>query len=176
MSESYQEFDETPVTREANYAQQEYIPAEPEKPRPEGVDEDTKDAEVLDFTQDIRRSLMENLRDGKGGMHTDPQLMALAIATARDMDAQALKKRSQRQKADADRANGNVAMQVMEIAKRLIENGTRVNLSGPALSSQPVHRDLSGDALPKPARVLNGEFSDGVAESSAEFFKRMEAE
>jgi outer membrane protein TolC len=49
---------------------------------------------------------MENLRDGKGGMHNDPQLMALAIANARDMDAQALKKRAQRQKADAERANG----------------------------------------------------------------------
>lgn len=145
-------------------------PAAPAKPT---VVERDADDDVLDSTQDIRRAILLNLADGKGGILNDKDSMAIAIATVRDMDNQALKKKGLRIKSDSNKAVGDVAKNLEAMQRAIIERGMNIVTAAPPSRSASA---LDPRALPKPTTTIDGEFQEqGAQESSEEFFKRMES-
>lgn len=147
--------------------------AAPPAPQTAVVTRDADD-DVLDSTQDIRRAILTNLSDGKGGILNDKDSMAIAIATVRDMDNQALKKKGLRVKADSAKSIGDVAKNLEAMQRAIVERGMNiVTASAPARPTSA----LDPRALPKPTAKIDGEFEEqGAQESSEEFFKRMESQ
>lgn len=144
----------------------------PKAPAPTVVERDADD-DVLDATQDVRRAILLNLADGKGGILNDKDSMAIAIATVRDMDNQALKKKGLRVKADANKVAGDTARQIEALQRSIVERGMSIV---PAVAAPRTPGALNPASLPKPTKVIEGEFSEqSTPESSEEFFKRMEA-
>lgn len=135
--------------------------------------EQQMEEEELLTAQDVRKRVLLNLADGKGGILNDKELMYLALTAARDMDTQVLKKRTIRVKQDSANAQAATAASLEAMQRTLLETG---------MSIQPkATRERAPDAL-NPANLLpskkmqDGEFKQdtGVQESSSEFFARME--
>lgn len=152
----------------ANFARDDEAPAK--APEQEVITRD-EDDEYLDTTQQIRMRIFTNLSDGKGGIKDDKDSMAIAIAAARDMDAQALKKKGLRIKSDAVKVAGASAQRLEDMQRMLLEKGMAI--VPVAATPRPVDA-LNPAALPLPTTVMPGEFEEREGETSEEFFNRME--
>lgn len=152
----------------ANFAREDEAPAQPTEQEVITRDEDD---EYLDTTQQIRLRIFQNLSDGKGGIKDDKDSMAIAIAAARDMDAQALKKKGLTIKKDAVKVAGASAARLEEMQRMLLEKGMAI--VPVAAVARPADA-LNPSALPRPTTTLPGEFEEREGETSEEFFNRME--
>lgn len=167
MEQSYKEMSDDDFAL-ASFAREEQTPP-PREPEVIARDEDD---EYLDTTQQIRMQIFKNVADGKGGILNDKDSMAIAIMAARDMDAQALKKKGLAIKKDAVKVAGASAARLEEMQRMLLEKGmTIVPVVAPARAAGA----LDPTALPRPTTVMEGEFEEREGETSEEFFARMES-
>lgn len=167
MEQSYKEMSDDDFAV-ASFAREEQAPPPPE---PEVITRD-EDDEYLDTTQQIRMQIFKNVADGKGGILSDKDSMAIAIMAARDMDAQALKKKGLAIKKDAVKVAGASAQRLEDMQRMLLEKGMAIV---PVAATVRPGDALNPSALPKPTTVMPGEFEEREGETSEEFFARMES-